>query len=74
MKAVIFADGFGTRLSEETAVRPKPMVDIGDQPILWHITRPMGSTTSSFAADTKVRSLKNTSPHTATNDKNLSLL
>mgnify|MGYP000013904162 FL=1 len=39
MKAVIFAGGFGTRLSEETAVRPKPMVDIGDQPILWHILK-----------------------------------
>lgn len=39
MKAVIFAGGFGTRLSEETSVRPKPMVDVGDQPILWHIMK-----------------------------------
>jgi glucose-1-phosphate cytidylyltransferase len=39
MKAVILAGGFGTRLSEETAVRPKPMVDVGDQPILWHIMK-----------------------------------
>jgi glucose-1-phosphate cytidylyltransferase len=39
MKAVILAGGFGTRISEETAVRPKPMVDIGDQPILWHIMK-----------------------------------
>ena len=39
MKAVILAGGFGTRLSEETTVRPKPMVDIGDQPILWHIMK-----------------------------------
>jgi glucose-1-phosphate cytidylyltransferase len=39
MKAVILAGGFGTRLSEETAVRPKPMVEIGDQPILWHIMK-----------------------------------
>jgi glucose-1-phosphate cytidylyltransferase len=39
MKAVILAGGFGTRLSEETAVRPKPMVNIGDQPILWHIMK-----------------------------------
>lgn len=39
MKAVILAGGFGTRLSEETDVRPKPMVDIGDQPILWHIMK-----------------------------------
>ncbi len=39
MKAVIFAGGFGTRLSEETAIRPKPMVDIGNHPILWHILK-----------------------------------
>ena len=37
MKAVILAGGFGTRLSEETAIRPKPMVEIGSKPILWHI-------------------------------------
>lgn len=37
MKAVILAGGFGTRLSEETSVRPKPMVEIGGKPILWHI-------------------------------------
>ncbi|MFN7055679.1 glucose-1-phosphate cytidylyltransferase [Hyphomonas sp.] len=37
MKAVIFAGGYGTRLSEETALRPKPMVEIGDRPILHHI-------------------------------------
>ena len=39
MKAVILAGGFGTRLSEETAIRPKPMVEIGDYPILWHILK-----------------------------------
>lgn len=39
MKAVILAGGFGTRLSEETSVRPKPMVEIGDKPILWHIMK-----------------------------------
>lgn len=39
MKAVILAGGFGTRLSEETTVRPKPMVEIGNQPIIWHIMR-----------------------------------
>lgn len=39
MKAVILAGGFGTRLSEETAVRPKPMVEIGEKPILWHIMK-----------------------------------
>lgn len=37
MKAVILAGGFGTRLSEETAIKPKPMVEIGGKPILWHI-------------------------------------
>ena len=37
MKAVILAGGFGTRLSEETSLRPKPMVEIGGKPILWHI-------------------------------------
>ena len=39
MKAVILAGGLGTRLSEETAVRPKPMVEIGSKPILWHILK-----------------------------------
>ena len=37
MKAVILAGGQGSRLSEETALRPKPMVEIGGKPILWHI-------------------------------------
>ncbi len=39
MKAVILAGGFGSRLSEETMYRPKPMVDIGGKPILWHIMK-----------------------------------
>jgi glucose-1-phosphate cytidylyltransferase len=39
MKAVILAGGLGTRLSEETTVRPKPMVEIGGKPILWHILK-----------------------------------
>ena len=39
MKAVILAGGLGTRLSEETATRPKPMVEIGGRPILWHILK-----------------------------------
>ena len=39
MKVVIFAGGFGTRLMEETEARPKPMVEIGSKPILWHILK-----------------------------------
>jgi glucose-1-phosphate cytidylyltransferase len=39
MKVVILAGGLGTRLSEETSVRPKPMVEIGGMPILWHIMK-----------------------------------
>jgi glucose-1-phosphate cytidylyltransferase len=39
MKAVILAGGFGTRISEETSTRPKPMVEIGGKPILWHILK-----------------------------------
>jgi glucose-1-phosphate cytidylyltransferase len=39
VKAVILAGGYGTRISEETSVRPKPMVEIGDRPIIWHIMK-----------------------------------
>ncbi len=39
MKVVILAGGFGTRLSEETEMRPKPMVEIGGKPIIWHIMK-----------------------------------
>ena len=39
MKTVILAGGLGTRLSEETDVRPKPMVEVGDYPLLWHIMK-----------------------------------
>ena len=39
MKAVILAGGYGTRISEETHLRPKPMVNIGGKPILWHIMK-----------------------------------
>jgi glucose-1-phosphate cytidylyltransferase len=39
LKAVILAGGLGTRLSEETLVRPKPMVEVGGKPILWHIMK-----------------------------------
>lgn len=39
MKAVILAGGFGTRITEETTIKPKPMVEIGGKPILWHIMK-----------------------------------
>ena len=43
MKAVILAGGLGTRISEETVILPKPMVEIGGQPILWHILKGYGA-------------------------------
>jgi glucose-1-phosphate cytidylyltransferase len=43
MKAVILAGGLGTRISEETTTKPKPMVEIGGKPILWHIMKVYGS-------------------------------
>ena len=39
MKVLLLAGGFGTRLSEETDLKPKPMVEIGGKPILWHIMK-----------------------------------
>lgn len=39
MKAVILAGGFGTRISEESHLRPKPMIEVGGKPILWHIMK-----------------------------------
>ena len=39
MKVVILAGGFGSRLGEETNLKPKPMLEIGDKPILWHIMK-----------------------------------
>ena len=39
MKVVIFAGGFGTRISEESHLKPKPMIEIGEKPILWHIMK-----------------------------------
>src|SRR5580692_6742136 len=43
MKVVIFAGGLGTRLAEETETKPKPMVEIGGKPILWHIMKIYGA-------------------------------
>ena len=39
MKVVILAGGYGTRISEESVIKPKPMVEIGGKPILWHIMK-----------------------------------
>ena len=39
MKVVLLAGGFGTRISEESHLKPKPMIEIGPQPILWHIMK-----------------------------------
>lgn len=43
MKVVILAGGFGTRVSEETTLRPKPMIEIGSRPVLWHILKTYSS-------------------------------
>ena len=43
MKAVILAGGFGTRISEESHLKPKPMIEIGGKPILWHIMKCYGA-------------------------------
>ena len=63
MKAVILAGGLGTRLSEETTVKPKPMVEVGGMPILWHIMKiysHFASMTLLFVVDTKVMSSRST--------------
>jgi glucose-1-phosphate cytidylyltransferase len=39
MKAIILAGGLGTRISEETYLKPKPMIEVGGMPILWHIMK-----------------------------------
>ena len=39
LKVVILAGGFGTRISEESHLKPKPMIEIGEKPILWHIMK-----------------------------------
>ena len=43
MKAVILAGGLGTRISEESHLKPKPMIEIGEMPILWHIMKELSS-------------------------------
>ena len=43
MKAVILAGGYGTRISEESHLRPKPMIEIGGKPIIWHIMKNFSS-------------------------------
>lgn len=58
MKVVILCGGLGTRLREETEFRPKPMVEIGGMPILWHIMKiyaHYGLEILFFALDIKVR-------------------
>ncbi len=57
MKAVILAGGLGTRIIEESHLKPKPMIEIGGKPILWHIMKiysRTGLTTSLFAVATVV--------------------
>jgi len=43
MKVVIFAGGMGTRISEESHLKPKPMIEIGGKPLLWHIMKQYAS-------------------------------
>ena len=50
MKVVILAGGLGTRLAEETEIKPKPMVEIGGRPILWHIMKPTPTTASTSSS------------------------
>ena len=59
MKVVILAGGLGTRISEETDARPKPMVEIGGKPIIWHIMKIY----SHFPSGLKKQPLVNTHCH-----------
>ena len=68
MKVVIFAGGRGTRISEESSLRPKPMIEIGGKPILWHIMKiyaAYGHTEFVICLGYKGWSLKNISPITS---------
>jgi NDP-sugar pyrophosphorylase family protein len=62
MKVVILAGGLGTRISEETHLKPKPMIEIGGKPILWHLMKiysSHGLMTSLFVVVIRVTSSKN---------------
>ena len=50
MKVVILAGGYGTRISEESHLKPKPMIEIGEKPILWHIMKEYSFTLSRIAS------------------------
>jgi NDP-sugar pyrophosphorylase family protein len=58
MKAVILAGGLGARLSEETSVKPKPMVETGGKPILWHIMRDLCITMDVYQESIKLNQEK----------------
>lgn len=68
MKVVLLAGGFGTRISEESQFKPKPMIEIGGMPILWHIMKEYayyGHTEFIIAPDTGKNTLKNGLPITS---------
>lgn len=65
MKVVLLAGGFGTRISEESQFKPKPMIEIGGMPILWHIMKEyshFGFNEFIICAGYKQHVIKNTSP------------
>ena len=57
MKVVILAGGFGTRISEESHLKPKPMIEIGEKPILWHINITPSSDTMSLSSAWDISSM-----------------
>ena len=62
MKVVILAGGYGTRISEESHLKPKPMIEIGERPILWHIMKTyshFGFNDFVICLDTKVTASRN---------------
>ena len=54
MKTVILAGGFGTRISEESQFKPKPMLEIGEMPILWHIMKAVSYTHLTLPTNSRV--------------------